>query len=633
MIGLPYPKLLNSNNSVDMAAAVIMCSVGAARRLGVPEDRWVFPHSGTDCREHQYVSHRDTFARTPAIEIGGRLALELAGIDIDDVSVIDLYSCFPAAVQLGAQSLGIDLATRQWSRTGGMTFAGGPWNNYVMHAIATVVNDLRERPGDHGLVWANGGFVTKHAFGVYSTTPPAGFRHDKPQPQIDALPRRDLALPADAAGPATVEAYTVMFDRGGQPERALATCLLADGRRAWGTSEADEVTSAMCDGEWVGRSVSLDPTGTCSSSRWRRCRRGCPGRGRCRRCSRTSPVLRQSVTRLGSAAIVGTRRRTPPSRRRPRPPIRPGRRPRSAGRRHRCRRARSAMRRRAVRVRSTRARRARSSSSARAARRANGPMTPSTNVSRSAAIDSGNASASACAADPTAGEATTSRRAAPTVSVPRLDTNASAWNEPANSPHARQNGSSLSMPGTPSSGTVAIVSVGVRGCGGAARCRRGGRDRRGDSECPGDSSAVMRNVGRCGSPQSTGLHHRRRCNLTNATTHESRRSPTLDRCSDLVRGAVDSSAQSGPRRALRRESAASTRPRDGHVSLIASMLACGRSMPCSGHDTARAARLRPRPRRRDGDRRRCPVRRPRRHHHGRGQRSARPHHAQRTRDA
>ena len=261
MIGLPYPKLLNSNNSVDMAAAVVMCSVGAARRLGVPEDRWVFPHAGTDCHEHQFVSHRDTFARTPAIEIGGQLALELAGIDIDSVSVIDLYSCFPAAVQLGAQSLGIDLATRQWSRTGGMTFAGGPWNNYVMHAIATVVDDLREQPGEYGLVWANGGFATKHAFGVYSTTPPTSFQHDKPQSRVDSLPRRELAAPAEAAGPATIEAYTVMFDREGKPERALTTCLLDDGRRAWGTSDAPEVTTAMCEGEWVGRSADLDTDG------------------------------------------------------------------------------------------------------------------------------------------------------------------------------------------------------------------------------------------------------------------------------------------------------------------------------------------------------------------------------------
>lgn len=261
MIGLPYTKLMNSNNDVDMAAAVIMCSVAAARRLGVSEDLWVFPHSGTDCHEHAYVSHRDTFAQAPAIELGGRRVLELAGLDIDDVAVIDLYSCFPSAVQLGAQSLGIGL-DRQWSRTGGLTFAGGPWNNYVMHAIATVVNDLRERPGEFGLVWANGGYATKHAFGVYSTTPPGEFRHDEPQDEIDALPSRKLASPADASGPATIEAYTVMFTRDGEPEQAIAACLLRDGRRAWGTSSDPHVAEAISADEWVGVGVDLTDDGT-----------------------------------------------------------------------------------------------------------------------------------------------------------------------------------------------------------------------------------------------------------------------------------------------------------------------------------------------------------------------------------
>lgn len=258
MIGLPYPKYMNSNNDVDMAAAVIMCSVGAARRLGVPEDRWVFPHSGTDCHEHAFVSHRDSLDRTPAIELGGRLALDLAGVGIDDVSVIDLYSCFPSAVQLGAASLGIDPLGRQWSRTGGLSFAGGPWNNYVMHAIATVVDDLRERPGEVGLIWANGGYATKHAFGTYSTEPPAaGFRHASPQAQIDALRSRRLAAPADAAGQVRIEAYTVMFGREGESELAIAACLLPDGRRAWGTSSRQEVAQAMTAGEWVGSEVAL----------------------------------------------------------------------------------------------------------------------------------------------------------------------------------------------------------------------------------------------------------------------------------------------------------------------------------------------------------------------------------------
>ncbi len=263
LVGLPYTKVMNSNNDVDMGAALIMCSAETAERLGVAADRWVFVHSGADCHEHPFISERDTFARTPAIEVGGRTALALAGATIDDVGLVDLYSCFPSAVQLGAASLGLGL-DRQLTRTGGLSFAGGPWNNYVMHAIASMVADLRQQHGELGLVWGNGGYATKHSFGVYSTNPPDhGFRSADPQDEIDALPRRVLAAPDEAAGPATVEAYTVMYDREGHPELAIAACLLDDGRRAWGTSiDRDGLIEAMTDGEWVGRRVELDERGT-----------------------------------------------------------------------------------------------------------------------------------------------------------------------------------------------------------------------------------------------------------------------------------------------------------------------------------------------------------------------------------
>ena len=202
-----------------------------------------------------------SFAETPAVELGGRRVLELAGCSIDDVALIDLYSCFPSAVQLGAQSLGVSL-DGQLTRTGGLSFAGGPWNNYVMHAIATMVADLRAAPGERGLVWANGGYVTKHSFGVYSTEPCTdGFRHDHPQSEIDALPQREFATPVDAEGSATIEAYTAMHSRDGEPETAVAACLLADGRRAWGMSTEPGLAAAMCDGEWVGTRVNLTTTG------------------------------------------------------------------------------------------------------------------------------------------------------------------------------------------------------------------------------------------------------------------------------------------------------------------------------------------------------------------------------------
>lgn len=261
MIGFPYTKLMNSNNDVDMGAALIICSVERAQTLGISQDKWVFLHSGTDCHEHNFVSHRDTFAETPAVRLGGEMALHLANKTIGEIDIIDLYSCFPSAVQLGAASLGLSINS-QLTRTGGLSFNGGPWNNYVMHAIGAVMRDLRAAPQQTALVWANGGYATKHSFGIYAMTPPAsGFRHGSPQKMVDSLPRRAVADAAQAVGPARIEAYSVMHDREGIPEIVNAAVLLADGRRAWATSSERDLAAAMTLGEWVGTPATLTSDG------------------------------------------------------------------------------------------------------------------------------------------------------------------------------------------------------------------------------------------------------------------------------------------------------------------------------------------------------------------------------------
>lgn len=268
MIGSPYRKVMNSNNQVDMAAALIICSVEKATQLGIAKDRWVFPISGTDCHEHYFISNRFSFSDTPAVRLGGAMACDLADISLADISLVDLYSCFPSAVQLGAQSLNLSL-TQQLTITGGLSFAGGPWNNYVMHAIATMMTKLRRDTGSKqdGFIWANGGYATKHSFGLYSNEPAkSGFRYGSPQTKIDSLDKRELASTSDAAsnvaGQATIEAYTVMHDRDGKPETAIAAVLLNDSRRAWATSTDKQVATAMCTDEWVGRKVNLNPDGT-----------------------------------------------------------------------------------------------------------------------------------------------------------------------------------------------------------------------------------------------------------------------------------------------------------------------------------------------------------------------------------
>jgi acetyl-CoA C-acetyltransferase len=119
-----------------------------------------------------------------------------------------------------------------------------------------------KKPKETGLVWANGGYATKHAFGVYATTPNRhGFLYESPQNQVDSLPRRAVATAVEAQGLATVEAYSVMHDRDGAAEKVRAAVLLADGRRAWATSNNTQLGQDMCETEWVGTTVTLDATG------------------------------------------------------------------------------------------------------------------------------------------------------------------------------------------------------------------------------------------------------------------------------------------------------------------------------------------------------------------------------------
>ena len=231
MISWPYTKLMNSNNMVDQGAALILTSIEQAQRLQVPADRWVYPQAGADAHDTSAIAERDELHRSTAIRVGGARVLELAGLGIDDVDYVDLYSCFPSAVQVAAAELGLALddPARPLTVTGGLTFAGGPWSNYVTHSIATMAELLTANPGRRGLITANGGYLTKHSFGVYSTEPPAEFRWEDVQPAVDREPTRDGLVEWEGVG--TVEAWTTPFDRDGQPEKAFLAVRTPDGSR------------------------------------------------------------------------------------------------------------------------------------------------------------------------------------------------------------------------------------------------------------------------------------------------------------------------------------------------------------------------------------------------------------------
>ena len=258
-VGWPYTKRMVSNPDCDMATAIIVCSAGRAEAAGIPRDRWVFVHAGTDSKD-RVMSERLAFDASPSIGTAGRRALDLAGVGLDDVAHLDVYSCFPSAVQLFCREFDLDLLDRQLTVYGGLCFAGGPWNNPVGHALATMVDVLRADAGALGFVTGNGGNVDKHSFTVLGTEPPAaGYRHERPQAEIDAQPGR-VVLDAHE-GAVTVEAWSVMHDRANQPERFHAACLTPGGDRVWAITHDPDVMAAAVSTDLGGAPATIDAEG------------------------------------------------------------------------------------------------------------------------------------------------------------------------------------------------------------------------------------------------------------------------------------------------------------------------------------------------------------------------------------
>lgn len=265
MVAFPYPKYLNAIMDVNQGAGLVLASDAAARRLGIDEDRWVWPWGGVDVTEQWFLSEREALGELPGMRRAARLLLDDHALGIDDIAHLDLYSCFPVAPRLSASMLGLDPATtRPLTLTGGLPWFGGPGNNYTTHAIASAVERLRAERASHALVHALGWSCTKHALAIYGGTPPRdGWRRSggpSLQAWVDAQPHPEIA--AEASGRGSVEAYTVVHGRDGAPERGIALGRLGDRRRFVAVLPDDRhVLESFERVEGVGRSGRLSCRG------------------------------------------------------------------------------------------------------------------------------------------------------------------------------------------------------------------------------------------------------------------------------------------------------------------------------------------------------------------------------------
>ncbi|MCY3862237.1 MAG: acetyl-CoA acetyltransferase [bacterium] len=260
MLAWPYTKWHNSQWNVDQAAALIFCSADTARALGIAPDRWVFPWAAAESNHMVPVTERPELHRSPGFAHAGRAVADHVGMAPSEAGHVDLYSCFPIAVRTQALELDIDLS-RDLTVTGGMTWAGGPLNNYVIQAAAKLAQVLRADSGSTGLLTSVSGMITKQGASMWSSEPPA-----QPFANIDvtdavAVELQPKPYRTGENEQATVVSYTVIWGREG-PERAVAIGEFADGARTLLVSAVPPVMAAVVVEEFCGRTVTVAGDGS-----------------------------------------------------------------------------------------------------------------------------------------------------------------------------------------------------------------------------------------------------------------------------------------------------------------------------------------------------------------------------------
>jgi acetyl-CoA C-acetyltransferase len=263
MVSFPYTKYLNAILNTDQAASLLIASAEQARAMGVPKERWIHWWGGNHAQEQAWFpSTRPDFAATPSMLDSHAGALANAGCTMDDIDLIDFYSCFPSAVEMACRMLGLEIDDpRGFTVTGGLPYAGGPGSAYTLHSLATMALRLREQPDARGLVTGNGMYLTKHAASVWSARPFTGeelrsTNDAQRSAAFDTTPREPVAR----EGRGTVQTFTVVHARDGEPERGIVLGRYEDGARFLANTPPDpELLRAIEAGDFIGTTGRVAP--------------------------------------------------------------------------------------------------------------------------------------------------------------------------------------------------------------------------------------------------------------------------------------------------------------------------------------------------------------------------------------
>jgi len=248
----PLSKHFVAQDSVNQGAAVLIMSEDHAQRLNIPRENWVYLHAAAESID-LFVTARPDLSTSGALHAVVDSLHEQCGGALPALECLDIYSCFPSAVIAASEALQLD-TNKTLTLTGGLPFFGGAGNNYSLHAIVETLHRLRGKADAFGLVYSNGGYLSKHALGLYSTQKSSRDFSVEPANVIaqEAHPRLPVAV--EANGEATIVTHTVTYAKG-RPQFAIVIANLENGERCVAVNGDAESMSALLEGEPIGRRI------------------------------------------------------------------------------------------------------------------------------------------------------------------------------------------------------------------------------------------------------------------------------------------------------------------------------------------------------------------------------------------
>jgi acetyl-CoA C-acetyltransferase len=240
LIAWPYTKLMVANPSVNMGGAILLTSLAKARSAGIAEDRLIYPWGGASAEEPRDYLLRDQFFESHPQNAVLKAAMDLVEGDGKKFDAIELYSCFPCVPKMARRTLGLGTDV-QPTVTGGLTFFGAPLNTYMTHAACAMVRKLRNG-AKLGLLYGQGGFVTKHHALVLSRQAPReALKQDTSvQAEADGQRRKVPEFVTEARGKGKVESFTVIYRGNGEVEHGVVMLRTTEDARTLGRVPASD---------------------------------------------------------------------------------------------------------------------------------------------------------------------------------------------------------------------------------------------------------------------------------------------------------------------------------------------------------------------------------------------------------